>query len=615
MNSNNKIEEVLHLILNKRERDGGYYGYTSENFKSNTKIKSIFVSSVVCRLLLESAELIKYSNYNLYKKIRSSTKRTIALIEKNRKTEGTWNYYINKNNSQGNDLPDDLDDTFNSLVALDLFDEDKTDSNTLFATMKVLLATERKIGKVSAYNTWVAYIKDIDPVVQIITYKFLSRIRSVPRDFDSFLDQTLSRLNDHLPTSKYYESRFYILMELSSISKSTKYTNDFKKHLESIPNSILDSISYYQTKSNLGLLKKNELQKIGKIDFVNSKITPFYIERNIQGQKEYCYSDTVIVALYLKLLCSVIVPTSNKLQIKNRISKNLLKSCEKELSVFNFNINLLNKTLFENHSPINSIIDELISWSIYLNFDLNNIDNIDYIQNIAKYMYFGWIGYTVSDSLIDGQIPKKYLPIGNHFLFKSYNIISNIVNATRCDNSQSVEKLQNYIHTIYLRLHKSNYIESNPPTRKMREIIYALENKAIGHSVGFIMLYIKQKKFDATKTNLILKCFQLQLSIRQLSDDIHDWKSDIEKEISTLPTFLLKHIKKKDHQSLINKSVLPKILELMSLREASLKKTLGRLNKVIKKEDQVKIIDDAHKYLKGVKQALKEIEFIERLKS
>lgn len=615
MNINNRISEVLHLILGKRERDGGYYGYTSEIFKPDTKIQSIFVSSIVCRLLLESAELIKYTDYNLYKEIRKSTGKTIVLIEKNRRSEGTWNYYTNRSDAQKNVLPDDLDDTFNSLLALDLFDEDKTDSNTLLATMKVLLATERKLEKASAYNTWVADIEDIDPVVQIITYKFLSRIRSVPSDFDTFLNQTLSRLKDHLPSSKYYESKFYILMELSSVSVATRYTHAFKKYLEHVPNDTLDCISHYQIKSNLGLLKKDELQKIIKINYKNKRITPFYIESNIKGHKEYCYSDVVVLALYLRLLCSPHIFNDNATQTRGLLYNNIIKSCKKELSIFDSNITELDKNLFEGRPPLNHIINELLSWCKYINFNLDDRHNINYINEVTKYTYFGWIAYTISDSVIDNQISKRYLAIGNHFLFKSSLTINNIIYSTCDGDQQLIHRTQSYVEKIYQRLHKANHIESRPPVKDIKNIIYALENKALGHSIGFLMLYIKQKSYNLFDMNHILQYFQASLSMKQLSDDIHDWKSDIKQRTDTLPTFLLRGVKSAKHETYINKNVMPKILEVMRAKKVSLEKALIKLDETIRKEDQIKLIDASHKYLKGVKQAVQEIKFYEMLKS
>lgn len=603
-----KISKVLDLIIKRRENDGGFYGSLSKSNPRNTKIQNIFISSLVCRLLLESAEQIKYTDYNLYKKIRMLSERTIKLIEKNRETSGTWNYYLKRNRDRSI-LPDDLDDTFNSLLALNMFDADKTNSDTFVTTMNVLLKTERKIGDLSAYNTWIDGIEDIDPVVQIITYKFLSKIRSVPSRFNTFLEQVLSKLQDKLPKSKYYESMFYILMELSSIEPSLKYRNNFQKYLKHKPKNTFDVIAHYQTKSNLNLITKKDREKIVNIDYSGGEMTPFYIEKSLKGQKEYCYSDIVTVALYLRLLCSVSKNECDMPDVKNKIYNDVIESSMKELSIFDTTVGQLDEVIFENRSPVNQIISEIMLWSKYLNLDLKKDENENYVNKIAKYTYFGWVGYTIIDSIIDNQIPKRYLPIGSHFLANSSTIINEVICIASKGDNRINEQIKDYVNDIYKRLHKAQFIEGDPPVKSATDIISILENKAIGHSIGFIMLYIKQKKYNLRHMHLIFRYFQKYLSMKQLSDDIHDWKIDIKEKRDTLPTFLLKGVDKNNREQYVKDNVIPKILSIMQKSKVSLEKTLMKLGGVIDVNNQARLIDQSNKYLEGIKQAIKEIEF------
>lgn len=616
MKNSKKITEVLHSILEKRNSEGEFYGYKEANCSPTSKIKNIFISAVVSRLLLESSNIIKYSNYNLSLKIKESTRLTVKFIEDNQSTSGTWNYFVKEINGHKSYLPDDLDDTFNCLLVLNLFNEDKTNSKTLVDTMNVLLKTERKFENLIAYNTWVTEIEDIDPVVQVITHKFLSRIRSVPSQFDAFLNQTLNTLDKICPKSKYYENRFYILMELSSIPAALRYIKNFKKYLKKSPQNTYDLIMFYQIKNNLGLLDEKDVEQIIKIKYKKSAALPFYIEKYHNENKEYCYSDTVGYALYLRLLCSISKlqnESSDELEAEQYIYKKVIKSTIDELSIFSINITDLDEILFENKSPIEHIINETMSWNRYLNNNQLGRPNVGFIAEVVKHTYYGWIGYTTIDSIIDNQIPKSYMVLGNHFAIESSKILERIIHLIGRDDTKLIKKTREYVGSIYKDLHKAHNLENNSHI-KMKDVLFILSNKAIGHSIGTLMLYIKFKGYQINDLNLILKYFYNHLTMRQLSDDIHDWKIDLKQKRITLPTFLLRNISKEKREAYINTNIIPRILRSMQASKVSLDWTLKKLNKIISREDQIKIIDQSDKYLRGIKQAIKEIEFYKKIK-
>jgi len=238
----NRLSHILHTYRFDEHRD------------NNTP--TIFPTILNSRILSESALLINTHHCGIGSKIQNRIEDIIRIqtdvITQQETSTNSWNYWKRESfEYQKNPYPDDLDDTCNAhyifLVQEYLKNVKAHIGNTPFARyfnpkktfnftnqllrseIKFKTANEGTIYETSdgtihcsAYNTWIQGstrqdMEDIDPVVQVILYKVLSILKSIPENFKIFIEQKISRMSTELWDSKYYHSKLYVLSELSSL--------------------------------------------------------------------------------------------------------------------------------------------------------------------------------------------------------------------------------------------------------------------------------------------------------------------------------------------------------------------------------------------------------------
>lgn len=613
----NKIEYILKTIRSKKSNEGFFYGYTDT--EETKKIQSIFTSALISRILLESSELIKYKDYKLSLEIKKVLKSTIKLIEKEQKKHGTWNYYVKKHIHNSNIIPDDLDDTFNCLLALELYDRKNITHRTLFKVMNILLKTEQYNNSQLSYNTWIEKFEDIDPVIQVIVFKFLTRIKSVPSQFEGYLKRLITNIKYSVPASKYYENKLYILMELSSLPFAREHSVYFERYLVDIPENTFDLILYYQTKQNLGLIKDKDVSEIIKIDCFKNDGAQIYIEKNKkETEKQYCYSESVKYSLFLKLLCSINTTKSTNRKdsdaiVKNKIYLSIKREVEIKLTTFNINLSDIDKIIFKNTPPIKNIIDDTFQWIRYFNNSEVRDSDLPTVKELIKHTYYGWIGYTALDAVIDKEITDDFIAIGNYFTVVASTVLKDLICRLDKKENRIVIKFKDYVDLTYSNLHKAYYLESKRKALNKDDLSFVINNKSIGHSLSYLYIYTKYGRKNEKDLKNIYKYFLEYLKMKQLSDDMHDWKIDIKAGRMTLPLFYTKKIDKKYKEDYMNNVVMNQVLDIMRKSSESLSNAICSLNKCIKREDQIKIIDESNRYINGIKQAVMEIKLLKHL--
>lgn len=656
-----KLERKIYsLNKNLCRKELGYNGlYISSS-------KNIFVTVLTCRTLSESAEILSSINPQLSRILLETIKKSEDFVKNEKLNTGDWNYWSKTSSDYINKpYPSDLDDTFNAHYMLRAVNGNYFNSENLYIITQNLLNTERADG---GYNTWIkSDIEDIDPVVQVIVYKLLFKIRSVPDNFKDFLVNRLLVINQNSWKSKYYHSKLYTLSELSSILSTLTNSKDIATKLHNIlihqyktlsnepaNSKFYNSLLRTQIEINLNIFYTFDTFKLPTVrdfrfrNFISPiykpiwkiRPEPIFIESIVQGVHTYCYSRAVVLALYIKTLSSILRHISDKnsksFAIKKeenyKITYNELLS---KLHIYSRvdpmngtdipekshdtedsdNTESIIRTIFKGDDTLHIVHSELYDFSHGIK-GVRVVDCASSINNILNSIYlamlFGWTAYTTYDSILDKELPATYIPFANRC---NLHMLNTLYSQKFIKDSPYV---LNFIHEKLIQL---NTVGPQILRNSMQS------QKSIGHCIGPICIFaLLVKKWKGSDMEHLENYYKNYLSLKQLSDDMHDWKEDISAGRKTYVTELIissannedRYISSSSHSAHIEicTDIYTEIFTnsvIFIVHKEMLKQTETALYHLFKighhfKPTYLELkIRDTKKYVEGIKQAINEV--------
>jgi hypothetical protein len=168
-------------------------------------------------------------------------------------------------------------------------------------------------------------------------------------------------------------------------------------------------------------------------------------------------------------------------------------------------------------------------------------------DQLGKANFFTWMAYTIYDDLIDDNANLKYLPVANVAMRRAMEVYKSVValyqypddiiekyfNDMDAANAWELEECRCTI--------SSGRIKINKLPRYGNRIVLA--KRAAAHVLGPITITFLSVDMTSLQRSLIQKGLFQFLIARQLNDDLHDWKEDIEQgHISFVVGFLLRRL-------------------------------------------------------------------------
>lgn len=652
-----KIHSLLSNLTEKELNTDGSYTSSSQN---------IFITILVCRLLSESAETLSETEPQLSQAIFDIVHKSVNLIKNEKIDAGNWSYWMKNSTSYTEKpYPPDLDDTFNAHYVLQNFDEDYFNSETLFSITQDLINTEHKDD---GYNTWIkSNIEDIDPVVQVAVYKLLLKIKSIPDSFREFLTQRILEINSHQGfwSSQYYSSKLYIFSELSSLlptlietaeehnllrnSLIRCYKQCYKDIVDDSENSpIFKNILKAQIEINLGIYKLKDAISLLLIPTRNIVPEPIFIESISQDIRTFCYSRAIVLALYIKTLSSTILYISkpaieNANVIKEKNYSDVYNRLLKKLQVHTdtdgrsgtgtnstdiSNTEILVQKVFKGDNTLQVVHNELYDFShgikncksiisfkkIYASLTFTptftstgnflSSTNKD-LNSIYLAVMLGWIAYTTYDSILDNELPTSYIPIANMCNLHMLNILTNL---------KFIKKSTSISDFIFQKLLELNTVDDQITQQSIQS------QKSIGHCVGPICIFsLLAGKWKESDIYHLENYYANYLSLKQLSDDVHDWKEDISAKRKTYVTELILSASKnctgdttsnqtQDYMDIFTTSAIYTVYKEMLKQTDSAIYHLSKIGHHFKLTYLESKTKDTRKYVLGIKRLINEIE-------
>ena len=495
-----------------------------------------FINSLVAYSLSEINAAVKIPTME---KMLSST---VDYILSQKSLTWSWNYYPNeKYKHSRTKYPDDLDDTFCSLIAIHKIRPEIITPRILEYTDKILAGSATKTG--GPYSTWIgvssknALWDDIDPVVNANFTAFYSMIKTEANNktrtkiagITKYIDDSLSEKN--IP-SNYYDNSLLAYYFIARNYRGFKRNALIGKILENLDRAkasggknvgLFAEIALatcalsrlhapFETIGRLVEILQKQIISTKAINEATTEKTPLYVEKIIAGKKYHAYSDAFTLAVCGEALslyqkeASLLEKIYSAAQQRCKIAPNPLRSQA---------LGMLEK-MFRS----GALKDILL-----LPYRISNSTNIDY----GLISLYGWIAYTLYDRIIDKKETPQLLPVANLFHREM------IVECDKCID----EKYPELFHVFQKILDTIDNAQANEALKNRTQI--PSKRQIVDKSIGLILPSLLALIHDGMSAHgpemkRFVRLFRDYIFVRQMSDDIRDWREDTKNGIVTRVT-------------------------------------------------------------------------------
>lgn len=562
------IKEAIENLRINQQPDGSFLSLSApeaEDFNNAIQFRSLFSTALILSCL---ASVKDYSETN-----HICGEITKFLLSQ-KSEQWSFNYWVrNSTESETMPYPDDLDDTFCALSALQLNNSELLTGQALAKIVGLLTNLEVEEG--GPYRTWLVsqpsaeIWRDVDLAVNsnIAFFLHLQGIK-LPK-VNSFIEKQISvgKL-----ISPYYPSVFPLIYFISRFYKGKKI-NDLINLVTSLQKkdlswgNPLDTSLAITSLLNMGYKTDLYPQMIEKL--IDERVDGywraygFYTGVNPNRDKKYFAGSSYLTTAFC-------IETLSKFTYMNKSEPNRFTSLEQYLK---------EEIYFEIIENVNDRFAKL-DRGTFLLFEqvLNNVTQNDknrfisllpfhfslslgeFARKIPKEQIvklgmanlYGWIAYTIYDDFLDEEGDPKLLSIANISLreltliftsvvrnHKEFSIFFNkTMDTLDCSN---VWETTNCRYNYLVDSAKKILIYSEDEINKLAE-------RSLGHALTPIAILFQlgyEKQSD--EIYYIKDFFRNYLIAKQLNDDAHDWEKDFKKgHISFVVALLLKKVVDKE---------------------------------------------------------------------
>ncbi len=548
-------QKIISFLVRELDKNGFYPSLTTSN-------KNDFSDSVGCQSVFSSALILSLlSDLDPCHQLNKIKKRLAKFLLGERSQYWTYNYWIrDSEQSKQMPYPDDWDDTSCALSALHQYDPKLLDESALASVLLSLNASESAEG--GPYFSWLTnpeadkVWKDIDLAVNSNIAFFLSSLGVELENLNQFVDAAISEGNY---TSPYYPSPFPVIFFISRFysGKQKSKVFDFlrsKMLSDKTWGNPLDTSLSLLSIDNLGF----EISELSDtFFFLQSQIVddhwqayPFYIGINPEGEQDshYAGSEALTTAFCLSALSRF--SGNSDIQIKKEQlnpEKDILIEIRQNIEnhIRDLEYNFKKKVSFQINQIFKSFSITEIALLPFLFRDVLGVTthSLEYkfLLNLSSANIFGWIAYSIYDSIFDEKKQIELLPIANYCVRQTLNIYGSF---------QLRRDFYKLLSETMLKIDQSQIWELENALLKDQEEFkipnysnyQILSEKSFGHALSvFAILYNLDLKFTETELQNLKKFFSNYLIARQLNDDAHDWMGDLKNgNINSVASLVLK---------------------------------------------------------------------------
>lgn len=477
------------------------------------------------------------------KKITTSAIRFL-LLEKS--SAWSWNYWT-KGSPEFSSVrvPDDLDDTFAALSAIDIWQPEHIDEHAMLAAARTLMATETTPG--GPYNTWIidGYVgtpwEDTDLGVNANVMHFLQRKEIVLEGMTAYFEQAIKkgRLK-----SLYYPplSVIYLIAKWYQGSGSSGLMRMLLREKKRMKTSLARAL-FIPSYLRLG---GDPIEVEGMIDNLRDAqnqdgswdAAPFFIEQIKKGIPQWSGSRALTTACAIDAFSEYERALERIQALKEKTSRAakasiITRQIEQRFAGRSRGMQEAIKIL----GAKIALRDELHEIALLPSLFAENMKHPSKPSNatdLCTMNLFGWIGYTVCDKILDGEDVVNMLPVATICIREVSLILRRMLPDDR-DYALATEILDLIDETNFwehgaCKLKQTDGGFLLPRTLPDYRDNVRLAEKSLGHMLGPLTLILTSKGTRTQKlvnAKILRSFFEHYLIARQLNDDAHDWSEDL----------------------------------------------------------------------------------------
>lgn len=482
-------------------------------------------------------------------------KKSADFILAQKSPKWTWNYYsTEKRGVAAQKYPDDLDDTFCSLIAIEKIDPSAIDETAFNHIAKLLLNAENKIG--GPYFTWIGKIwDDIDPVVNANISCFAAMKGIKIPEVTKYIDRCIGRKS---LGSKYYHNPFLAYYFIAKNYRGTKRNlliqkirQLLKKSEISLANNALAACSLLHLFESTESVRPTMKKITAHIDS-NAKTKPeaLYIEGIRHGKTCYAQSEAFTLAA-----CGEAISLYEKkkgLEIEEKIFQKIKSDAERRCGAMPRALRAeASKTLKWALEKDSRKIITLLPYRIVI-YSLCKMNPIEISVFCGLASLYGWMAYSIYDSIIDEKQTTKLLPVANVF-HREMNLLFQKIAGKNTELARLCEKTLDDMDCA--QLYEVSNVSKKMPSEKQtieKSIGFAIPSILALANAGIPVTGLTMKKF--------IRFFRHYIFVKQMSDDIRDWQDDVKNEIATRVTARLMN---SDKSQFMEKAFIPSTKEII----------------------------------------------------
>ena len=521
----------------------------------------------------------KSSNSDIAPAIKRIASRAIRFLLAEKSPAWTWNYWSRSAPQHGR-IPDDLDDTFAALGAIQAWDPSLIDESALAHIVKALIAAETKPG--GPYNTWIipgthgapkkGPWRDVDLAINANVANFLAAREIVLPGLAAYIERAIAR--------KKFVSRYYSpipIIYFISRSYRDPQGGALRKYLLSkmgrrgyLENPLMTALAV----SALLLLGADRATVRRAIDYIvatqekDGSWPPvaFYIEEIKDGVPLRSGSRALTTAVCTEALGRYELEygpnkkateygdlTSKQRAGEIHISGEIVTSVKRRfvhasLAMQNIIFPFVDKIAAQDPRHEIILLSYFFAHAMHGAGPASNGKNIPpkkILLDLGVANLLGWAGYTICDKILDGESPVAWLPAAN-IAIREVSVIFGSVFRGDAAAYAMVRRILDAIEETNLWEHAACTLKKSGTRRLLPRSLpdydaggrknLRLAEKSLGHALGPIAIVLLSAPGTHTgrhaqglrRAIMVRKYFEHYLIARQLNDDAHDWFADLD---------------------------------------------------------------------------------------
>ncbi|HSW66257.1 MAG TPA: hypothetical protein VLI54_03925 [Bacillota bacterium] len=516
-----------------------YLSYSSpvgRTFQAATSYQTTFVPALMlaCLAAVPEAEAVRAD--------------IAAWLLRQRSKAWSFNYWA-ANAPERNTLPypDDLDDTFCALLGLRLHDAALVPEAALGCAVRLLLATETKVG--GPYRTWLveadapAVWQDVDLAVNSNIACFLEQVGSPLPNLTAYMQSAL--VNGTL-RSPYYPSEYPLLYYLARAYRGTARQTLVTRLLQ------LQHNGYWDTPLQTALAL-TALHRLGELAphqdavmYLRGQQLPdgswpaegFCFDPAQKGKQYVNGSAALTTAFVLEaLVCSRPakpeyidrVPMEGGGELEQRIRGQAATQSSQLPTVLRVELEALLSGLMRGSDGQEvMLLPSLFARSLRKPPNIRQATLVELgLANV-----YGWLAYTVFDNFLDDEGTPRQLPAALTALRQSVAsfwrarpkdqafqaVVGSMFNTIDAANAWELRHCRFVVGDGNITIGR---LPDYRPAARLFE-------RSLGHALTPIaVLAAAGYSPSSPQTGHVVRAFQHYLAARQLNDDLHDWEQDM----------------------------------------------------------------------------------------